>query len=291
VIAKYIWHKNVTPQWLEKRDEMLQTRFGTALSIIDSRGWKRIQIQIACRSEMEAKRLIDEFGGRATTLSHDWLERFSRAQATKAIKIGKRLVVSKKGDLPWRAVAARSRQVASAVGKPPLLVIPAGAAFGTGDHPTTAMSLRLLEQLARGWRPGWSLVDLGTGSGIFALAAKKFGAGQVIVIDIDPMAISVARSNSHANKLHGVQFLFTDAHSWKPPGRIDILIANLFSELVIELLPKFQCAKWLILSGILRAQERQIVRALERYKIGVSSIRRRGKWIALLARNTRFANL
>jgi ribosomal protein L11 methyltransferase len=149
------------------------------------------------------------------------------------------------------------------------------------------MSLRLLEQLARGWRPGWSLVDLGTGSGILALAAKKFGAGQVVGIDIDPVAISTARSNSRANKLHGVQFLFTDAHSWKPPGRIDILIANLFSELVIELLPKFQRAKWLILSGILRAQEQQIVCALRRYSIDIVKIRRGGKWIALLARNSR----
>jgi ribosomal protein L11 methyltransferase len=149
------------------------------------------------------------------------------------------------------------------------------------------MSLRLLEQLARGWRAGWSLVDLGTGSGILALAAKKLGAGEVVGIDIDPMAISTARSNSCANKLRGVQFLFGDAHSWKPPGRIDILIANLFSELLIELRPKFRHAKWLILSGILRPQEQQIVRALQQYRIDVAKIRRRGKWVAILARNSR----
>ena len=99
------------------------------------------------------------------------------------------------------------------------------------------------------------------------------------------MAISTARSNSRANKLRGVQFLFGDAHSWKPPGRIDILIANLFSELLIELRPKFRHTKWLILSGILRAQEQQIVRALQQYRIDILKIRRRGKWIAILARS------
>src|SRR5207244_8103824 len=63
--------------------------------------------------------------------------------------------------------------------RPPLLVIPASAAFGTGGHATTAMSLRLLERLTRKWEKGWSLADLGTGSGILALAAKRFGAGRV----------------------------------------------------------------------------------------------------------------
>src|SRR4029077_14721011 len=87
---------------------------------------------------------------------------------------------------------------------PASLVIPAGVAFGTGEHATTAMSLRLLEQLTRGWRAGWSLVDLGTGSGILALAAKKLGAGEVVGIDIDAIAISTARSNSCVNKLRGV---------------------------------------------------------------------------------------
>ncbi|HXO92787.1 MAG TPA: 50S ribosomal protein L11 methyltransferase, partial [Candidatus Acidoferrum sp.] len=53
-----------------------------------------------------------------------------------------------------------------------------------------------LEQLTRRWEPGWSLVDLGTGSGILALAAKCLGAGRVVGIDNDPMAISMAKSNA-----------------------------------------------------------------------------------------------
>src|SRR5947208_3257064 len=88
--------------------------------------------------------------------------------------------------------------------KPRLLVIPASAAFGTGQHTTTAMSLRLLERLTREWKNSWSLADLGTGSGILALAAERFGAGRVVGIDIDPKAISVAKANARLNKIDNV---------------------------------------------------------------------------------------
>ena len=89
-------------------------------------------------------------------------------------------------------------------------------AFGTGEHATTGMSLRLLEQLTRRWNPGWSLTDLGTGSGILALAAKCFGAGRVIGIDNDPAAISMAKSNARLNKIRGATFQLADVRKWKP---------------------------------------------------------------------------
>ena len=90
------------------------------------------------------------------------------------------------------------------------IVIPASAAFGTGEHATTAMSLRFLEHLTRGWEDGWSLADLGTGSGILALAAKRFGAGHVIGIDIDPRAIAIAEANARLNKIENVDFRLAD---------------------------------------------------------------------------------
>ena len=78
------------------------------------------------------------------------------------------------------------------------------------------MSLRFLEQLTRRWNPGWSLVDLGSGSGILALAAKRFGAGRVIGIDNDPAAISMAKSNARLNKIRGATFQLGDVHKWNP---------------------------------------------------------------------------
>jgi ribosomal protein L11 methyltransferase len=145
------------------------------------------------------------------------------------------------------------------------------------------MSLRLLEKLTRGWKPGWSIIDLGTGSGILALAAKCLGANRVIAIDNDPLAIATAKENARLNKIYGVQFLVQDVRRCKFPRKIDIVTANLFSELLIKILPKLKAARWIILSGILRNQERDVTRALRRHKIDIVQVRRRGKWVAILA--------
>jgi len=156
-------------------------------------------------------------------------------------------------------------------------------AFGTGEHATTAMSLRLLEQLTRDWKSGWSVVDLGTGSGILALAAKYFGAGQVTGIDNDPAAISVAKSNAGLNKIRGARFQLGDVHKFKPAQETDVITANLYCDLLIEILPKINARDWLILSGILRRQQDELVRALQQNQYDVINTKRRGKWVAILA--------
>jgi ribosomal protein L11 methyltransferase len=130
----------------------------------------------------------------------------------------------------------------------------------------------------------WALLDLGTGTGILALAAALFGARRVIAIDSDPVAIATARANARRNKIDDIDFRVADVRRWPFPSRIDIITANLFSELLIEILPKLKRAQRLILSGILREQEAQLLRALKRNRIAVGETRRRGKWIAILAR-------
>ncbi len=148
------------------------------------------------------------------------------------------------------------------------------------------MSLRFLEQLTRRWNPGWSLVDLGTGSGILALAAKRLGAGLVIGVDNDPAAISMAKSNARLNKIRGVTFQLGDVHRWNPAQKTDVITANLYSDLLIEILPKLRGGGWLILSGILRSQKHEFVRALQRNHLDVVDMKRRGKWMAFLAQRT-----
>ena len=170
------------------------------------------------------------------------------------------------------------------VKKPRLLVIPASAAFGTGEHATTAMSLRLLERLTREWKNSWSLADVGTGSGILALAAKRFGAGRLVGIDVDPKAISVAKANARLNKIDNVDFKLGDLRKWKSWAGKDIVAANLYSELLIEILPKLKRGHWLILSGVLRIHENKLFHALRRNKIEIVKVNRRGKWIAVLAK-------
>ena len=71
-------------------------------------------------------------------------------------------------------------------------------AFGTGQHQTTAMCLRALEELVR---PGIAVLDLGCGSGILAIAAARLGAERVVALDIDPLAVRAARENALANSV------------------------------------------------------------------------------------------
>ena len=148
------------------------------------------------------------------------------------------------------------------------------------------MSLRFLEQLTRCWNRGWSLVDLGTGSGILALAAKRFGAGRVTGIDNDPLAISAAKSNARLNKIRGARFQLCDVRKWNSARKTDVITANLYSDLLIEILPKLWASEWLIISGILRSQQDELVRALKRNHYDIISMKRRGKWMAILARRT-----
>jgi ribosomal protein L11 methyltransferase len=133
------------------------------------------------------------------------------------------------------------------------------------------------------------MLDVGTGSGILALAAKCFGADRVIAIDNDPRAIAIAKSNARSNRIHGIRFEIADAKKLNTRGKVDVIVANLFSELLIAAMPKWRArlksGGILIASGVLRSQERGVVRALREQKIAIEEIRRRGKWIAIVARN------
>ena len=269
----YLWRKTAGPRWLSAREEGLQARAPGTLATIARPGRRRVQIEIACTSRDESRKLVQEFGGRAKKLRRDWLKQFAHKEKLKRLRIGKRLVV------------VRSPTKLEAGSFPRSLIVPAGAAFGTGEHATTAMSLRLLEEVTRGTEPRF-VVDLGTGSGILALAAKCFGARRVVGIDVDPTAISTAKASAHLNKIDNIDFQLSDVRQWKPAGAIEIVTANLSSELLIQILPKLKRSNWLMLSGVLRAQEKEFVRALRRHKIDIVEVRRRGKWIAVLAKSS-----
>ena len=146
------------------------------------------------------------------------------------------------------------------------------------------MSLRFLEKLTRRWKYSWSLVDVGTGTGILALAAKCFGAGRVVGVDNDPAAISMANSNARLNKIRDVSFQLGDVRKWHSAQKTNVITANLYSDLLLEILPKLHADIWLILSGILRSQQSELVRALKQNRFAIIDMKRRGKWVAFLAR-------
>jgi ribosomal protein L11 methyltransferase len=259
--SMYLWRRSATHDWTNRHEQKLRQIAGNQLAIIDRPNRKRLQIEVASDQRTYLVELAEQFGGQIQKLPRDWLKRSLRHK-TKPIKVGNK----------W-------------------LTIPAGAAFGTGEHATTAMCLRMLEKLfcdcgAHGAEclPSPNLViDLGTGSGVFALAAKILGAKRVIGLDNDPMAISTANQNAKLNKIRNVRFRMADVRRWQFPREIDVVTANLFSELLIEILPALRAARWLILSGILRNQEPGVRRAVTRANHEIIEVRRRGKWVAMLA--------
>lgn len=275
----HLWRKRVGTRWWRLRCENLTERFRNSLAVIERPGTERVTLEISCETERDARELVREFGGSIERLRRDWLQDFARRARAKPLRIGSRLVI-------LRAPEKEAAAAAQANHARPL-VIPAEAAFGTGEHATTALCLRLLERITRQFQPGWTMLDAGTGSGILAIAGSYFGARRVLAIDSDPLACATAKRNARANRVRNIEFSTSDILRQKLTGKFEIITANLFSEILIEALPIWSRhlapGAHLILSGILRSQESAVVRALRRHSFTASEIRRRGKWIALLA--------
>jgi ribosomal protein L11 methyltransferase len=269
----YIWRKRAAAVWLQERNEALLRRFGTALAITEQPGKARTLVEVSCGTRNEALHFRNEFGGTIEKLRADWLEQLAKRNRTKPLRIGSRLIVSR-----TRIPAGKGART---------IVIPAEAAFGTGEHATTAMCLRLLERMTRKRDIGWSMLDAGTGSGILAIAARCLGANRINAIDNDPIACAVAKRNAAANRVNNVEFRTGDILKQRFSGKFDIITANLYSEILIAALSAWTRSLaddgCLILSGILRSQERNVTTALRRNGFAVHDTRRRGKWIALLA--------
>jgi ribosomal protein L11 methyltransferase len=163
------------------------------------------------------------------------------------------------------------------------VVLDPGMAFGTGSHPTTALCLAALSD-ALLVRPGASVLDVGTGSGLLAIAAKKLGAARVAANDEDPVAVDVARENAQKN---GVALELTLSPAADIPGRFDVVVANILANVLVDLAPslagKLGPGGVLFLSGILGSQEEEVRRAY--LAAGLAPLsrldRRDGEWSLL----------
>ena len=166
-------------------------------------------------------------------------------------------------------------------------------AFGTGDHATTARCLRLLAEAAKPLRgKPWSLLDLGCGSGILALAAERLGATQVLGCDFDARCVRISGENAAANNLPRSRFVKADVLHWKPPGKSpwDIVTANLYSTILTAAAPMIagtiKPGGVLILSGILAVEEKAILKTFSALGLRHRKTLKRGKWAAVMFSRT-----
>ncbi len=171
-----------------------------------------------------------------------------------------------------------------------VLRIDPGMAFGTGGHETTRLCLEMLEQVMESapLMSVPSLLDLGTGSGILAMAASMLGAGRILALDIDPDAVVVARENLQLNQLSDqIECGITPLESLTEC--FDIILANILAEELVRLAPhltkRLQPGASLILSGILAEKEWLVRQGFASQPLKYISTACAGEWVAMLYRN------
>ena len=163
-----------------------------------------------------------------------------------------------------------------------------GMAFGTGTHPTTQLSLILLEEFIK---PGEAVLDIGCGSGILSIAAHKLGAGGVYGVDIDPGAVENAQKNASENGIEaGVTFEVGSAgeilEDIFPIRQAPLVVANILVHILLELLERrledlVSPNGMLLLSGILEENEPEMMAALKERNLTINKRIQMDDWAAL----------
>ncbi len=161
-----------------------------------------------------------------------------------------------------------------------------GMAFGTGTHETTALCLKVLDSIIKG---GERVLDIGTGSGILAIATLKLGAKSAIGVDIDPMCVRVATENAQIN---GVEDNFTvkiGDLSKQVSGKYNIICANIVANAIMELskfIPELlENDGVFIASGIIDTRCDEVVNALKQANLQVKEVIHEGGWVAIICEN------
>ena len=162
------------------------------------------------------------------------------------------------------------------------LVLDPGMAFGTGLHPTTQQCLEALSKIPL---EGKSLLDVGTGSGILAIAAAKRGASPVVAVDTDEIAVDAARENAVRN---GVAIPVAEGTAADVPGRFDVVVANIVSPVLQRIAPDLAArlggGGTLLVAGISAPAETATRAAFAQARLVVIDRTERDDWIALALR-------
>ena len=289
----FVWQKRVAPARTDLWTERLAAAGVDLARLVVIETPRAVRLEICGANAAEAGEFGARFGGRVRAVPDaDWQTPAPAATAARPLRIGRRLLVTGAED-DATLTTLRAGHPGRAV-----LSIPAAMAFGTGEHATTAMCLRLLDGVARGLPPGgWDALDLGSGSGILALAARLLGAGTVLGLENDPHAVRTARENARRYEDDDgglgpplTRFQRADLRRWSPAGRTwPVVTANLFSTLLVGLLPNvifpaLAPGGQLIASGVLAGeQEAEVATALRVVGLTLAETRRRGKWVAFRA--------
>lgn len=200
----------------------------------------------------------------------DWLAEWKKSW--QPVEVGRFIIAPPWSEsLPGAAGTSRDRIV---------IRINPGMAFGTGTHETTRLCLKAIEKYFR----GGSFLDVGTGTGILAIAAAKmFTDARIEACDTDPEAIEIAKDNGRLNEAED-RIEFRVGSVQEQTGSADFVCANLTSPVIVELLPVLvgaTCGR-LVLSGILDSQIEMVEARLHELGANVLEVDQDGEWMALV---------
>jgi ribosomal protein L11 methyltransferase len=161
------------------------------------------------------------------------------------------------------------------------VVVDPGRAFGTGAHPTTRMCLELLLELADAETAAGPLADLGTGSGVLAIAAAKLGFSPVIACDHEAAALEAAAENARANQVE-LTLERVNLRETPAPGAATVT-ANLTAPVLREVAGRLtEPPRRLVCSGLVRREDGDVAAAFAVHGLAESARREDGDWVALL---------
>ncbi len=159
------------------------------------------------------------------------------------------------------------------------LILDPGLAFGTGGHETTSLCLEALDQLVRG---GERVLDIGTGSGILAIAALKLGAARAEGVDIDPVAVRTAGENAALNGVADRLTVLVGDLSDKASGQYQIITANIVANAIMALAPAVPGLMAeggvFIASGIIDTRKEEVIAALQAAGLKVQEVKEKRGW-------------
>lgn len=280
----FVWSKLSSEKWADAWQERFTGAGDERVVITKIPNRKTIRVEFYCEKKREAAALKKQFGGSVRELkSRNWAA--LSAVPPPPVKVRNRLVVCGLRDA--KKLAAFTAENVGRI----VINIPPDMAFGTGHHATTATVLRLLVDFAKDRKnKPWTMLDLGSGSGLLAIAAEKLGAAEVWGCDFDPLAVRVSLDNLRKNKTKHVVLEEADVLKWKPSKRWDCVCANIFADVLEAIIPKLARAVkkegMVMLSGILKSQAAPCLAAGERAGLVFERVVTRGKWVTALARTT-----
>jgi ribosomal protein L11 methyltransferase len=270
----WVWEKLSAAKWLDAWEERFHGNSNLVIHVL--KGGKTLRVEVFCESKKDAESIVQRFGGRVKQLKNaDWQK---PVEIPAPLKVRDRFIVTQEdrpGELKKLEKAYPGREVLS---------IPPEMAFGTGDHATTSTCLRMLVDVAAKRKKSWSCADLGCGTGLLAIAAGKLGAEPIFACDYDPFAVKVTERNCERSGIEGVEVQELDLLKWKPRKKYDVVMANIFSTVLIQAFPVIgkllKPGGDLILSGILASQAWDVFEAGARHGFGFPTVVKKGKWVS-----------